>query len=77
MATHELRCRLPSADVINKDLMVEIRSDDELLGKLYISRGSIDWAPANTSTGGRTLSWERFDDFMRRHGNEKRIARSS
>jgi hypothetical protein len=75
MPAHELRCQIPSSVVVNKDLVVEIRSDDELLGNLHISRGSIDWAPANTTTRGRTLTWERFDEVMRAHGTAKRIAR--
>lgn len=77
MPAHELTCRVPSTLVVNKDLVVEIRSDDELLGNLHISRGSIDWAPANTSARGRTLSWEKFDEIMRLHGAAKRIARKN
>jgi hypothetical protein len=75
MPVHELTCRVPASIVVNKDLVIEIRSDDELLGNLHISRGSIDWAPANTTTRGRTLSWERFDELMRLHGTAKRIPR--
>ena len=33
---------LPSTDILNTDVIVNVWSDDELLGELRISRGTID-----------------------------------
>ena len=59
-------------DVLNADLVIEVDSDQEKLGELRISRGSIDWVPrAHRSRW--TLEWERFDQVMRESGRRRRL----
>jgi hypothetical protein len=42
MAEHRIQIKqLPEVVILNKDLVVEISSDDEKLGDLTISRGGI------------------------------------
>jgi hypothetical protein len=68
MATHQITVH-PSKplEVGSGDLVIEISSDDQKLGELRISRGSIDWAPRNHAQA-RWLEWEQFDAFMQEHG---------
>jgi hypothetical protein len=42
-------------------------SDDERLGELQISQGSIDWIPGNARTRYH-MEWEKFDEMMVRDG---------
>jgi len=67
MPVHRVELALPSTDIENTDVTINVWSDEELLGELRISRGSIDWRP------GRhhyiwSMEWERFDDIMRTSG---------
>ncbi|MEA3019504.1 MAG: hypothetical protein QOI47_1028 [Actinomycetota bacterium] len=69
MPKHDIELAVPAAVVKNKDVEIAVRSDDVLLGRLKLSRGSVDWYPANTVKG-RRLSWERFDALMEEHGRK-------
>ncbi len=64
MAEHRITSRVPSHEVVNTDLVIEVRANDELLGELLASRGSIDWRPGRSQFVYR-LGWEQFDDLMR------------
>ena len=64
MAVHRVELALPATDIQNADVVINVWSDDELLGELRVSRGSIDWRPGRHHTV-FTMEWERFDDEMR------------
>jgi hypothetical protein len=62
---HDVEMSIPTTKVVlSADVVFEIRSDDEKLGELRISRGTIDWAPMNAKIPIR-LTWEQFDRLMR------------
>jgi hypothetical protein len=67
MAVHKVELALPPTDILNTDVTVSIWSDDELLGDMRISRGTIDWRPAHHQSVW-TMEWERFDEVMRGNG---------
>lgn len=69
MPKHDIELDVPAQVVKNKDVEIAVRSDDVLLGRLKVSKGSIDWYPANTVKG-RRLSWEKFGDLMDEHGRK-------
>lgn len=48
-------------------MRVNVWSDEELLGELRVSRGTIDWRPGRHSQP-LIMDWERFDELMREHG---------
>jgi hypothetical protein len=64
MARHDVEMRIPTTKmVLHADVVFEVRSDDEKLGELRISQGSIDWFRGKAKTGVK-LSWEQFDQLM-------------
>jgi hypothetical protein len=68
MPRHEISLKiLQGITVLNTDIEVAVRSDGELLGRIRISRGSIDWIPAQKRSA-RRLSWTRFADLMEESG---------
>lgn len=67
MAVHRVELALPATDIQNADATVSVWSDDELLGELRISRGTIDWRPGHHHAV-LSLDWEHFDDLMRANG---------
>jgi hypothetical protein len=66
---HDVEMRIPTTKVVlSADVVFEIRSDNEKLGELRVSKGSIDWSPSKAKNP-RQLTWEQFDRFMReQHG---------
>jgi len=64
---HRVELELPATDIQNTDVVVNVWSDDELLGELRVSRGSIDWRPGRRQYTW-SMEWERFDGLMQEHG---------
>lgn len=60
--------KVPSHDVVNSDVTIQVKSDDTLLGRIEISKGSIDWWPANNSKNHYKMAWETFQAVMETHG---------
>jgi len=67
MPVHRIELELPRTDVQHTDVTINVWSDEELLGELRVSRGSIDWRPGHHQTAW-SMEWERFDDLMRNNG---------
>lgn len=63
MAEHTITVDSPSFEVLNRDLVVEVRSDEVRFGRLTISRGGIGWYPASGQLE-RHFSWEQFDRMI-------------
>ena len=61
---------MPATDIQNADVVINVWSDEELLGELRVSRGTIDWRPGHHQAR-FSMEWERFDDMMR--SNARRI----
>jgi hypothetical protein len=61
---HDVEMSIPTTKmVLHADVVFEVRSDEEKLGDLHVSQGSIDWYPRNARQP-TTLSWEQFDRLM-------------
>lgn len=64
MAQHELKITdTPVLEVKNRDLVIEVRQDGQLFGRLLISKGAIEWKGANKKYR-RRLRWKKFDELM-------------
>jgi len=75
MANHRVSIELPQKVVLSKDVRFTIRSNDRKLGELLVSRGNLEWLPANASVRKRRLSWEKFARMMEEGGKVARIKR--
>jgi len=65
MPAHDVEMSIPTTKVVlHADVVFEIRSDDEKLGELRVSKGSIDGYPSNAKIPVK-LTWEQFDRLMR------------
>lgn len=64
-----LKLRVSRAmEVVNADAEIEVRDGDgELIGRLLVSRGSVDWAPANKKLRHR-MGWAKFAKLMEEEG---------
>jgi hypothetical protein len=67
---HDIEFELPPNVVLNSDVRFVVNSDDQRLGELGVSRGSIAWTPKTHATT-LHLDWEQFDALMREHGRRR------
>jgi len=65
---HEVRVKINTAVVANKDLEVEVKTDGGKLGTLLISKGNVEWLPKGNYINKRRLSWAKFAEFMEEYG---------
>lgn len=63
MPVHKVSIRQPAKQVMYNDVAFIVQSDGVLLGELTVSKGSIDWRPANKRKA-RKISWEKFAAMM-------------
>jgi hypothetical protein len=64
MPRHDVEMRIPTTKmVLHADVVFEVRADDEKLGELRVSQGSIDWYPRSAQHP-VSLTWEQFDRLM-------------
>jgi hypothetical protein len=69
MATHEVSLNISSAiPVGNVDLEIAVRRNGRAYGRVKISKGAIDWMPANKSKTAYYLDWAEFAKLMAEHG---------
>src|SRR5262245_3498191 len=73
VAKHQIDLKVPQEIWIeNTDLEVRVKSDGRLLGRLHISRGTIDWIPSGSQSRYR-LRWERFADLMAEYASKRAL----
>lgn len=63
MAEHRVVMRTPKLLVRKTDIEFIIRSDDELMGRMLVSRGGIDYKPAHSQSS-YPKSWEKLHEFF-------------
>ena len=66
MPKHEVGLQIDQLTSVGKvDIKIPVRSDDEYLGSLHISKGSLDWvADRRTKYARYSISWEKFAEMM-------------
>ena len=69
MATHDVSLNITKPiPVGNVDIEVPVRRNGRAFGKVKISRGAIDWMPANKSKTAYYLDWSEFAKVMAEYG---------
>jgi len=76
MPRHDIEIDIPPKVVLNSDVRFVVRSDDEKLGELLISRGSIAWVPGH-SRQAIHIRWEEFDRIARAERDRRRRRHAS
>ena len=70
MPAHKLDLNLPKSTIVNSDAEVVVHSDGVLLGRLFISKGGVDWRPGNNKKFHYSMRWEQFGDIMELEGRQ-------
>ncbi len=61
---HNILMKLPPQPVGNSDVEFEVRSAGELLGRVRISKGGVDWYRKNAKQCTGSATWAQFKAFM-------------
>lgn len=73
MAQHEIDVKVPREIWVgNTDLEIAVKANGSLLGRIHISRGTIDWIPSKGRSRYR-LGWERFGELMVETGRKRSL----
>lgn len=65
MAEHRIQIhQMPEVEIVNKDLVLAIYSDESKFGEITISRGGVGWVPSGPSNE-RHFTWEQFARCVR------------
>ena len=70
---HEVTLDLSTKFVLNKDVTVSVKADGKKLGTLLISKGDLQWLPANASVNKKRLTWTKFSELIEAEGKTVRI----
>jgi hypothetical protein len=65
---HNVRVKIDTALVANKDFEIFVTGDGGKLGTLLISKGNVEWLPKGNYVNKRRLSWAKFADLMDSQG---------
>ncbi len=63
MPEHRVEMAQPSKVVLHSDVRFTVYGDEQKLGDLTISKGTIDWRPARRRSV-HSLTWEQFARLM-------------
>jgi hypothetical protein len=70
MATHDVSLNITKPiPVGNVDIEIPVRRNGRAFGKVKISKGAIDWMPANKSKTAYYLDWAEFARVMAEYGH--------
>ena len=67
---HRVRFTVPETDLGPVDIAFRILRNGELLGRLLVSKGNIEWKPSNKRPF--KLYWGDFDQVMQIEGRKRR-----
>ncbi|MDQ3685128.1 MAG: hypothetical protein M3430_05930 [Acidobacteriota bacterium] len=70
---HEVSINLNTSIVLHKDVEIVVRTDEGKLGTLLVSKGNIEWLPANKSVNKRRLPWKAFAELMADQGRPVKV----
>jgi hypothetical protein len=63
---HDVKFQIPWRQLGKSDVVFEVWADDEKLGRLEVSKGSLVWFPRNNTYGHKIL-WSQFDSVMQEY----------
>lgn len=67
---HKVTFSLPERELGKADIVVSVKSDKSVVGKLLVSKGSVVWRPKSKKQG-KKINWKRFDELMQEYGGNE------
>ncbi|WP_404379974.1 hypothetical protein [Caenispirillum salinarum] len=71
MPTHDITLsHIPPAELVNTDLVLDVKIDGALKGRILMSKGNVHYRPANFSARQYRISWAKLCDLITDNGQE-------
>ncbi len=67
----------PQMEVVKNDLVLEINGNDGYIGRLYISKGSIEFLPKDKQYDTLSFTWDKFAKVMEKLDKKRRQKRKN
>ena len=74
---HEVTLDIATKFVLNKDVRIEVKTNDGKLGTLLVSKGNIEWLPAGNFVNKKRLSWAKFAVLMESSGKAVKVKKKA
>jgi len=74
---HEVTLDIASKFVLNKDVKIEVRTDEGKLGTLLVSKGNVEWLPAGNSVNKKRMTWKKFAELIEAEGTAVKAKKKS
>lgn len=71
MAKHDVSFIVPERLLGKADIEFKVKRNNEILGRLKVSNGSIVWVP-KSATYGYKVDWVKFDQVMKDNGKHEK-----
>jgi hypothetical protein len=65
----------PQMEIVKGDLVLEVTGNNGYAGRIYISKGSIDFLPKDKQYNTLSLSWDKFAKLMEKLDKKRRKKR--
>jgi len=65
MGKHRVNFNVPDRPLAHADVIFTVYEDDDKFGELRISKGSVEWFPANKVRGHR-MTWKQLDRLAKK-----------
>jgi len=65
---HNVTLQINEKVVLHKDVEIEVKKDGEKLGTVLVSKGNIEWLPANHFVNKFRMTWAKFAELMEAEG---------
>jgi hypothetical protein len=62
----------PQMEIAKNDLVIEVTGSNGYIGRIYISKGSIDFLPKDKQYNTLSLSWDKFARVMEKLEKKRR-----
>lgn len=68
---HDVAFSTPDRRLGKQDIVFRVRKDGALFGTLRVSKGGVDWFPANKQLG-YGFNWTQIDNLFQTKGDQRR-----
>jgi hypothetical protein len=68
---HDVRFSIPERELGKADIQFKVKQNEQLIGTLKISKGSLVWVRKDNKYGHK-LTWAKFAELISEHGNHEK-----
>jgi hypothetical protein len=67
---YDVSLKTTAFEVTKKDVVFQVKRNGEMLGRLRVSKGNVEWVPKDFERGYQ-IKWKEFGELMCKEGSRK------